>query len=454
MSALKVLFIAYYFPPDSSSGSFRPLFFANHLSSMGVDVHVLTARVEDYLEEQTVDEKLLDSLSEKVRVTRTVVRRPREAVLRLRDRVSRKGGERGSINYGSSVPTSPNGDGRSWFQLMKDSITDLLGTPDAQVGWIPNCIQQGREIVVQERPDIIFATGGPWSGMVAAARLAKSTKIPLVLDFRDPWQSNPARAGRAGIFRWLDTLLEKYVVTAAARIVANTEELRGDFLRKYPVLRDDKVVTITNGFEDYLPVIEKSNQSTLTITHTGELYFSRNPANLLQAIKNLIDSSQVKKGEISLQIVGGINIIDTNIAALLQSEALQGTVHLIPRVPYRESIRYNQLADVLLLIQPNFPLQIPRKLFEYLAAQKPLLCISEGLGATAKVVAGNGLGYVCENEVEEIERAICRLVDDWRANDLGSMSRGSFDRFMNKNLTRNLSDVFSVVVSRCQQAEG
>jgi len=57
---VNVLFLAYYFPPDLSSGSFRPFFFANHLSESGVGVHVLTANGEDFLLEQSLDSLFLD----------------------------------------------------------------------------------------------------------------------------------------------------------------------------------------------------------------------------------------------------------------------------------------------------------------------------------------------------------------------------------------------------------
>ena len=49
---LQILLLAYYFPPDSSSGSLRPLFLANHLREMGANVTILSAMVEDYLHEQ------------------------------------------------------------------------------------------------------------------------------------------------------------------------------------------------------------------------------------------------------------------------------------------------------------------------------------------------------------------------------------------------------------------
>ncbi len=85
---MNVLFLAYYFPPDSSSGSFRPFFFANRLAKSGVGVHVLTAKVEDFLPEKPLDSALSDKLNPSVEVTRCSVWRPREAVISLRNQLT------------------------------------------------------------------------------------------------------------------------------------------------------------------------------------------------------------------------------------------------------------------------------------------------------------------------------------------------------------------------------
>lgn len=441
---MRVLFVAYYFPPDSSSGSFRPLFFANHLTRMGVDVHVLTAKEEDYLSEQTIDEKLLSTISEQVRVTRCGVQRPREAVIAFRDRLVGKRSSSGN-DAKNQIAVSTSRQEASCLQRLKDKATDLLATPDPHVGWIPDCVRRGKEIIGKEKFDLIFATGGPWSGLVAAARLKKASGLPLVLDFRDPWYSNPTAVRRAKVCRHIDLGLEKYVMNAADAIIANTEELRADFLKRFPKLSSDQVVAITNGFEDYLPALARPSGRPLTLTHTGALYFSRNPLPLLQAAAQLITSGRIGKGDFRLKFVGGIQVDDSRVSELLSSEAMTGVVDVVDRVPYAESLRYTQEADALLLIQPDFPLQVPRKLFEYMAAQKPIFCITEHQGATGKLVRCNGLGYVCENDVIAIGKNLNKLIEDWQQGQPSGFSSRRVDRFMNESLTGLLLGVFSQV---------
>lgn len=435
---MKVLFLAYYFPPESSSGSFRPLFFVNHLSELGVDIHVLTARREDYLAEQPVDENLMLSLDKRVRVTRSSVVRPREALLRFRDRFFPREKERvGRLKVATgenSVPATK----QDWRQAFKDTVTDLLATPDPQVGWIPSSFAAGRRIIRRERPDLIIATGSPWSGLLSGLILKKVSRCPLVLDFRDPWVSNPNFAQKGRLARRIDRFLEKAIVRNADLIVANTKRLQEDFIFRYPDLPGQRVITVTNGFEDYLPSPPGKSAPCLTITHTGALYFSRNPAALLEAVKELIESGLIARDEVRLQFVGGIQVVDSNVKELLDSRALEGVVEIIPRVSYQESLDYMTQSHVLLLIQPDFPMQIPRKLYEYMAARKPLFCITEPHGATGEIVTDYNLGYVCDNLKEDIRETFLRMSRDWKNGELPQRAAQGCDSFLNKELAAKL----------------
>ena len=84
---MRVLIIAYYFPPESSSGSFRPLCFANNLMNLNYQVSVLTSIKQYYLVGQPIDEALLATLSDGVEVDRSRVTRPREALIFLKKKL-------------------------------------------------------------------------------------------------------------------------------------------------------------------------------------------------------------------------------------------------------------------------------------------------------------------------------------------------------------------------------
>lgn len=436
VSGMQVLFLAYYFPPESSSGSFRPLFFANHLSDMNCSVQVVTARIENFLDNQPIDENLLGKLNPQVKVIRSAVIRPREALIRLRDCLFPKNIHKAPLPSSTQSRTLTPSSG--WFQSLKDSVTDFLATPDPQVGWIWSCVSAGKKIIQRGEAHIIWATGSPWSGLVAGAILKKISRKPLILDFRDPWVSNPNFSRRTVWVKFIDRALEKFVVKNADLIVANTEELKDDFKQRYRTLSNLKVTSITNGFEEYLPCAIRSLNEPLTITHTGALYFSRNPVELLQAVSNLLEHGAIKPIDLRLQFVGGIDIDDPRIRRLLGQPDMKTVVVIIPRVSYDEVQQYVCQSDVLLMIQPDFPLQIPRKLYEYMAARKPMLCLSEKQGATAGMMSRFKLGYLCENKVNEIEQTLLQIYRDWQSQSLPDLNDSRCDACLNKNLSAAL----------------
>lgn len=439
---LKILIIAYYFPPDSSSGSFRPLYFARHLHEMGEKLYVLTAREKDYLPDQPKDHKMLEKVVNKIEIIRTRVYRPREAVIRLRNFLFNKTNSNGgnaciANNDRFDLVKSKS----SLIQQIKDTFTDLLSTPDPHIGWISSAIAEGKRIIKNENIDVIYATGSPWTCLIIGAVLKRLTGKPLVMDFRDPWVSNPGFMVRSKIIRFIETYMEQKVISFADKIITNTYELEHDFLSRFPKLDKNQINTISNGFEEHIESKELNNEK-LTLTHAGTLYFSRNPKYLLQAVINLIENKTISKGNLNIIFLGGISIQDPELDIILKHPLLQNVVKILPRLPYKDAADYQSKSDVLLLIQPDFPLQVPRKLYEYMAFRKPVFGITNSSGATARVIKEKKIGVVTANQTKEIESALKDIYERWSNGFLGTLPENTCDEFMNKNLTTQLQTVF------------
>lgn len=440
---LNILMVAYYFPPDSSSGSFRPLHFANHLAKMGQKIWILTAREADFLDGQPRDAKLLSQVDEAITILRTPVSRPREAVVNLKRFLPGGRSEASAGGDGDKTPKQTKDtrlvrSERNFFQRFKDAITDLLGSPDPNVGWLPWAVKAGRKAIRQNKIDVIYATGSPWTCFLVGAVLKKMTGAPLVLDFRDPWVSNPGFWVRSVLPRSIELVMERKIVALSDRVVSNTEALRQDFAARFPTMAD-KFKTIPNGFETYAEAVPPSAEK-IEFTHAGELYFSRNPKNLLKAVLNVVQKGAVPTEALRITFLGGISIPDPELDALLAHPALAGVIKTVPRLPYQEAMAYQINSEVLFLIQPDFPLQVPRKLYEYISFSKPVLAITNREGATAGLVRENELGIVA-SEVDELESAIQWFYEKWKSGELAQYQRRC-DQFLNENLTRDLLTCF------------
>ena len=435
---MNILALAYLFPPDSGSGTYRSLYFLNHLVNFGDEVTVITAKEEDFAPGTNLDYELQSIVSNRIRVVRASVIRPVERLLRLRDTLKRFAGRR-VPSAREKLPHS-SGSRRSWTQSIKDTITDVLTCPDEHVGWIPDAIRQAGRVMRSTSIDCIYATGGPWSALVAGALLKRKHEIPLVLDFRDPWTSNPYTKYQSALINGCGRILESFCIRSADFIIANTEDVREDFVRRYPNIRCERFVTITNGFERMSPNNTQPRNQKFTLVHAGELYLSRNPANFFRAITLLLREKRIPENEILIRLVGGCSTAGET-GSILETEVLKHVVEITPRVSHSIALQYQMMADALLIFQTGFPLQIPRKLYEYMSLRKPVLAITEPKSATARVVEESKVGIVADQSVEAITDAVSRLYELWKTGMDMTVSTEHVARYQNDRLASELQVV-------------
>ena len=222
-------------------------------------------------------------------------------------------------------------------------------------------------------------------------------------ELRDPWGAS----GLRHIPRWaggLDAGLERRVLTSAAGLVADTvphaELLRTRFQR--PAL------AMSNGFdpEDYPRREATGGPDTLQVVYTGELYEGvRDPTPLLEAVRALAMESV----GVQVHFYGHDSHLALQRAVAVGAEAC---VVAHEAVPYRDSLRVQVEADVLLLLdQGEFTDtgNAPGKLFEYMGARRPILVVGRPDYAAAQLVTKLGLGLVSRSpsEIARFLRDLC-----------------------------------------------
>ena len=116
-------------------------------------------------------------------------------------------------------------------------------------------------------------------------------------------------------------------------------------------------------------------------------------------------------------------------------------------MPYDEAMRMQIKADVLLLVQPGFPLQVPRKLYEYMALQRPILALTEEEGATARIVKQCHLGSVASNSADAIKLALYKMFSDWKEKRTQNPSTDLIANYKNDALARRLYALLEMTVA-------
>jgi glycosyltransferase involved in cell wall biosynthesis len=457
--ARKILMVAYLFPPAGgigAAGSQRVLKFAKYLPDYHWQPVILTVKESHYEPYLSLDRTLLEKVPPETKIIKTTVIRWFTRLLELQKIVKTHLFRRESVSTGSgsllSIPTQFAKQGL--YQRFKNTMTDLFEIPDEEMGWFLPGVFTGLRAIKEESIDVIYSTGRPWTAHLIGLMLKLLTRKPLIVDFRDPWLTNPFRAQYSALRNSLETLLERQVIEKADIVIANTQELQEEFLGRFPEQPQTKFIALLNGFDsdDFTFEVTSTNGKSapcFTMTHTGFLYGKRDPQVFLKAVRRLLDEQRFDRQSIRISFVGSIEL-PYDLPGYLSANGLSDIVMIRDHVPYQQSLEYLWKSDALLLLQPGTKTQIPSKLFEYIGMRKPIIAISPPDGATARLINSERLGIVLSpDDIPGISHAIYDL---YQASVHGSLSSvinpEAHNKFDAKNVAARLATICSQLAAR------
>lgn len=410
------------------------------------------------------DRNLLDVIPEQVQVTRIGHPDPRGRFLKALEYVRhlRREGRKADIQGESDGAATELTSIRSESMMRKTSkllVEASWEFPDLQAPWYRPAIRALTRVPSEDRPDLILATGRPWTGLLVGLRQARRWRVPFIADFRDPWVAGQ-RHGTSEYQRSAEVLwnraqtLERSVCEGAARVILNTDELRAEFCMRYPEL-SEKFVVITNGYPEHLAerfnavcrenVQRPQGTGVVEFAHFGTVYGGRNPVALFQAVDQLLKEGKLDQARVKLRFVGSWEVNDVTCERLAKSLEQKGVLEREPPVSHQQCLAKMVKAEYLLVLQTGFRLQIPAKIYEYIVANRPLLVIG-GEGATENLVTRNNLGRCCPDQVESLKETLIALLSDGEI--VRSPSPSDTAQFGYRELTGKLANLFSAVVGK------
>ncbi|MGZ3865689.1 MAG: glycosyltransferase family 4 protein [Bacteroidia bacterium] len=418
----KLLIISYYWPPAGGPGVQRWVKFVKYLTKQGYDCHVVTVS-EEHASYPSIDKTLEKDIPSSVKITRT----KSFEVLKIFSSVFRKE----KVPY-AGIPDKNN---MSIVGRLALYIRSNFFIPDARIGWNNYALDACRKIIEQENIDVIVSTSPPHSTQLIALQLKKEfPKIRWVADMRDPWTdiyyypklSHTERSKKE------DRKLEKEVLLHANLVTTVSKDLRKLFLQKSDMIHPDKIQVLPNGFDatDFENIPETKNE-VFTIAHTGTINSNYNIKGFLEAYKKL--SVPVK-----IKFVGNVDVV---IKKLL-SDAIPN-IEFTPYVTHDEAVKLMCEADLLLLAIPDNKDNkgiLTGKLFEYLAAQKPILCLGPPNGDAANTIRDCNAGktYSFEDS-ENMFLFINCIYDIWKEKKNTKLTSTLYHKYSREELTKEFS---------------
>ena len=382
----KVLLISYLFPPLGGSGSSRPLKMAKYLPKYGWKPVVLTVKNPDWY--YAHDPELLKQLSKEVEVLRSQM-------------------FRSTWIYRCLNPLRT--------KRMEGLIRRYLFHPDEQIGWLPFAYRSATQFMNNHKIHALYSTSGPMTCHLIAMLLKRRFGIPWVAEFRDEWFEAPNLPLPTNLHKKMHYYLEKLVVKESDRILTLAPEF-AKLLLKHGVI-PDKFTTIVKGYDpDDLSTStlkESNDENRFTVVFTGLIYESFPPNRLLSAVNSLIKDGCISPKKIIIRFVGA-NVINRALDPFRVTECTGF-------VPQTEAISSLFHADLLLLLlsRERGSGVIPSKIFEYMAAGKPILALVPPEGAVSGIIQKTKTGTVVDFEDEGgIRRSFFELYSRWETGSL------------------------------------
>ena len=423
----KVLIITYYWPPAGGPGVQRWLKFVKYLPDFNIEPIV-------YVPENASYPMIDTDLEKDVNSNLTVLKHPINEPYKWASYFSKN--DTKSISSGIIKPAKK----QSLTEKMLLYIRGNYFIPDARIGWVKPSVAFLSDYLKKQPIDTVITTGPPHSMHLIGLELKKHFPVQWIADFRDPWTSigyhKELKLTEKSALQHKE--LEKKVLNVADTIITTSYTTK----KELEQLTSKPVRVITNGYD-----VEQAEKPPLdkkfTISHIGSLLSGRNPRVLWKALKEVLKENKSFRNDFQLQLIGKVS---TEILETLKEFRLDSYLFMPGYVSHNEALKYQRSSQLLLLIEIDSYETIgiiPGKLFEYMAAERPIIAIGPEESDITKILKETNTGkYFNYNESENIKNYILKSYEDYLNNNLKTFGIG-LQYFSRKKLTESLAKIIN-----------
>jgi len=421
----KVLIITYYWPPAGGPGVQRWLKFVKYLPEYGIEPVVFIPENANY---PILDKDLVREVSQDLEVLKLPITEP----YKWANYFSKKNTK--SISSGIIRPEKKQ-------RLTERFLLYVRGNffiPDARVGWVEPSITFLSEYLKNNTIETVITTGPPHSLHLIGSQLKKTFKMQWIADFRDPWTT-------IGYHKKLKLTekaaskhktLESKVLNEADRILTTSYTTKKEFEQLTP----KPITVITNGY-DTDKNLKPSLDKKFSISHIGTILSDRNPRILWKALKELVKENQQFRNDFQLKLVGNVS---SEILETIKEFGLEKYVHTTGYVTHSEALKLQRSSQMLLLLEiDSFETIgiIPGKLFEYMAAERPIIALGPEGSDIAKILTETNTGKFFDyTEKESVKNYISNSYDNYLRKTLNVFGIG-LQYYSRKKLTEKLANL-------------
>lgn len=414
-----ILLVSYFFPPTRDTGARRPAAMAKYLARLGHHVTVLTTKAFG---------------TEGPGLEGTEVIRAND-LQRVRARLA---GEEtvGSLFDSDSYSGKPH------------PLSYVVVPEPLALAWAPWARRAALRAHRVHPFDCVLTTSPPESAHGVGLALSRRG-VPWVADVRDAWTFEPLRPRfPLAVQRRWDRRLERRWLGAADEVVCVSRPAAAD-LRTRRIADPHVIPNAWDPDADPAPELVSAARGELDPDRVSLLYtgrfgsYGRDPTPLVDAIGRLAEERPRLAARLELVVAGPTTEAERE---LLERDVEPARIRLLGSVKRSRALALQRAADALLLIaQPTRSQLANFKLFEYLAAGRPVLALAAGTEA-GRLVESTGAGTsVRADDRDAITTALAELVD----GGLPSPDPAATGRFLYPAAAEEMASVIdSAITSR------
>jgi len=427
---LRLLVITYYWPPSGGAGVQRCLKFVKHLGHFNVVPTVVTVDAAQATY-PVRDESLLAEVPAGVRVVRTKTSEPFESYQKLTGR---------AVPYGGFANEGKPGRLQEALRFVRGN----LFIPDPRRGWNRHALAAvERLLAAGETFDAVLTSSPPHSTQLIGLELQRRHGLRWLADLRDPWTDiyYYHDLHHTPLAAWLDARYERQVLTRADAVLVTSPETKRLFRAKLPALPAAKFHVLPNGYDESdFRTPSQPPTDCLRITHTGTITELYRIGRLLEAVAAC--AARHPDVPLRLRFVGQVS---AELRGQIAQAGLLPVTEFLAFVPHAQSVKFLLSASALLMAIPDVPRNdgiLPGKVFEYLAANKPILCVGPAGSDADQLLRECGAGQALPYQDAALMReTLDALVARWRINPNLDLPAASHQRYSRRALAGELAKV-------------
>ena len=283
--------------------------------------------------------------------------------------------------------------------------------PDPRMNWLW-AVKKKNQNIVDTNLGVIFALYPPIVNFMAAMHYKKITGFPLVLDYRDEFLNLFAPQDDSKREKFF--AIEKEIIDAADVISVASSQIKENLIERYEV-DESKFIHCYSGYQNLNFSLDTSTEKNssfetenkLKIVYSGAISQHQKPEIIIFAYQKLVEKHPELRGKINITFYGPENYYFKYFVKKYFGDGITYGGFL----PQSQIDAELQSYDVgfFSLASEKYSYAIPRKLFDYINLELPILAAIPH-GEAWNLVEENKIGrQVHFSQIDELADAIYEL---------------------------------------------